>query len=277
MLPELEDMFHQYLLKALRRADWDDERRKFGVRSVYLLSGEKEGLETHLAELEKLQKELAPPKEGFFVLPAGHFDAQKAKQRERTQARQERLQFSLVDRPGTAYTAIALLTERPEGAGGHLAAKTTPSFIHADKYARWSLEEIEQHKQANDGTFPAFTDEYYDDEEGEEESSEDKALTTADNNNGKVHAEKIEELQMDKGSVFLMNSASRHGFEKLLFGKRVYLVMEFWHYDTIKDPQVLRGTIEQGEALGALSEDKPTKKKQRNSQSEERRNRRREL
>lgn len=240
------------------------------------MTGDIEGLEQHLEEVRQIRDTYTPPQD-FVVFPRSHFEELERMAQMRRDERQRRLKESLVPRPGTVYTVAILLNDRSESAGGHIAIHARPSLIHADKFAKLTREEVTAIQEATGGNIGGGgitggvgeeEDAYYDDEEGDEEKeglllekgsngviipgNSDSHHTSSEYHRARMSS--IEELQLDKGSAIILNAAYQHGFEQLIAGKKSYLAIEYWHYHSIRDPHILRGTIEEGETLGEIVE-----------------------
>jgi hypothetical protein len=217
--------------RGLDKADWEETSRAFGLRSCYFLSATRDGLDEHLALARAQSIASQPSKDSFVVMPKEFWLEKNDQIRQRLEEKHQRLRRSLSDRTGTAYTVVVQLTDRLEGAGGNIAVHSKPLTLFRD-----------MPRERDD-----IDDDYYDDEnENSNEPSSKVSKSVVDDDLKDL----VDEQQMDKGSVLIINAAFKHGFEPIQHGHRDLLVLEYWKYGNVQDTSPRRATVEDGELLG---------------------------
>lgn len=217
VLPDMAIKLRTILLESLKKSGWNERRKHFGMRSVYVLAADRDGLDGHLEKVRLRQEEKEAKKSMFIISPIDPNSKDKAQQIRDIE--NERLNSYLVERPGTLYSLVIQLTDDGTAHGGHLAVK------------------VPDNEAIDDLT---------------EEESED---ALKDEEVAKSLHRPIEDIMLEKGSAFLIHGGNSFGFEPVHYGKKSCLVVEFWQY--LDSPfNVGRPSLRHGEALGLIEDGK---------------------
>jgi hypothetical protein len=226
VLPHIYAEIVKSFLALLRRVEWKEERKSFGVRSVKFLSFEKEGLEEYRRDLQKKYL-INKRRNSAFVIgsedSSEDIEIPEPPDIERME-HDESLRNYLYHPKGTLYTLICLFNDRSKFIGGEVVIDT------------------------ESGTSLQIDQPEYDDEEEEDEDN----LFLPKNRKAKKLRPVIEKMSMERSSLLVIHGNFHHGIEEVKVGKRRGLVIELWKYNDAPASPV-DYSIQQGEALGIIS------------------------
>lgn len=218
VLPEVYAKLHSLLLDSLKKSNWNERRKHFGIRSVYVLSANRDGLDEHLEKVRERRDAKEGRKSMFIVSPIDP-EAENKVQKVR-EIEYQRLHSYIEERPGTLYSLVVQLTDETSAHGGHLAIKVAGNEVDDD----------------------------VDGENIDESEIIDEEVAKS------LHRP-IEDIKLEKGNSFLIPGSALFGFEPVHYGEKSCIVVEFWQYkDSFFDPR--RPSLRDGEMLGLVEDRK---------------------
>jgi hypothetical protein len=235
---------------ALKEADWQESRLRYGVRQAYLLSAETTPMTRHREAMQQ-QREQQVEQERFIVHPPGGKEKQerdlKVQREERKRAEEQKLRRFVTQQrsraaDGSAYTLVLPLTDRNEFIGGSMLVEHELDSSLASSKQRPRQQDLEE-----DGD-----EDEEDGDVGEDIEEGRRRALLSERFAGMLGVlQGIESLTPEKGSLLLLPGSKRYGIEALQFGKRKMLVLELWVYRDAPISNV-RPSWELGRELGEM-------------------------